>query len=99
MNTYPKEIKLYNRYRENVYLKHIVDNKYELITPDPYMRFGIKDDDLSNYTFVDPSGGPFISEDGVVEEYKTNNQYKVEKIYSEKKENNEYRIVIILQLN
>lgn len=83
MKEYPTEIKLYNRYRENVYLKYIKDNKYKLMTPSPYIRCGLKDNDEKSYSFVDPSGGPFISENGTIEEYMTNIKYNVGNIYDE----------------
>lgn len=86
---YPKIIKLPNRYRENVYLEQVHDNIYKLELPDPYCRIGIDNDNPNEYTFVDPSGGPFISVGGELYDYQTRDVYKCEKIYWEKNENDE----------
>lgn len=70
-STYPETIKLFNRYKEDVHLEKVKDNIYKLITEDPYMRCGYFPDvhdvmeyekqEEKQYSFVDPSGGPFIS--------------------------------------
>lgn len=54
-------IDLYNRYRDEVYLKHKEGNKYLLVHPSPYMRCGIIEGSSTHYSFVDGSGGPFLS--------------------------------------
>lgn len=70
-NEYPETIKLYNRYNEDVHLEREKDNIYKLVTEDSYLRCGYFPDvhdvmeyekqEEKQYSFVDPSGGPFIS--------------------------------------
>lgn len=55
-----KEIKLKSRGYINNKLLHIEGNKYKLATPFSY-RTGFKDDPEGEITFIDPSGGPFMT--------------------------------------
>lgn len=60
-----KEIRLYNRYHEDNRLVRIGDEsskRYKLKTESEFLRCGINEDNPERLTFVDPSGGPFISE-------------------------------------
>ena len=95
---YPGIIKLPNRYKENVYLNYINNNRYELITPDPYYRVGIKDDNINSYSFVDPSGGPFINENSTFVSYPDGKEYIALKIYSEQINEKVYRTVIEIEI-
>lgn len=55
-----KEIKLQSRGNLNNKLVHIEGNKYQLETQFSY-RTGYKDDPEGEVTFIDPSGGPFMT--------------------------------------
>jgi GTP-dependent phosphoenolpyruvate carboxykinase len=63
-----KEIKLHNRYNANIWLEYIGKNLWSLKSKKKedldYMRF-IYNDDNSIYA-IDPSGGPFLSIDGIL---------------------------------
>lgn len=55
-----KKIELLNRYGDKNYLEEVSPNKYKLVL-DPNsgsFRYGFVEKD--HYTFVDPSGGPFM---------------------------------------
>ena len=57
-------IKLYNRYRDKVYLKKVTENIYEFRYDDDenvdnFARFGY-DDNPHIPCFVDPPGGPLV---------------------------------------
>ena len=62
-------IKLYNRYKEHNYLKHVEGDKWELVLGNKnnwnYVRVirqeGEHEIDDNNLYAVDPPGGPFIS--------------------------------------
>lgn len=54
-------IDLYNRHGDRVYLKHKKGNKYLLVHSSPYIRYGIIEGSDTHYSFVDGSGGPFLS--------------------------------------
>ena len=57
-------ILLNNRYRETNYLKKVDENKYELVLETyDYVRYGLwnPEDNKRGYSFVDPTGGPFMS--------------------------------------
>ncbi len=56
-------IKLNSRYGKNNKLVRM-DNpcpKYQLVTGDDFWRCGIIEDNPNEYSFIDPSGGPFIT--------------------------------------
>ena len=63
----PDEILLYNRYHEDVRLKKVNDNTYELIIPktkdgESWERWSYDEKDgVETIYMVDPSGGPFMS--------------------------------------
>ena len=55
-----KRVELPNRYGDKNYLEEVSTNKYKLILKeDNHVRFGFMEE--GHYTFVDPSGGPFMS--------------------------------------
>lgn len=63
-------IKLNSRYRENNGLVRIGDDsslKYQLITELDTWRCGIIEDNPDEYSFIDPSGGPFITKGTEIE--------------------------------
>lgn len=63
-------IKLNSRYKENNRLVRIGDNsslKYQLITELDTWRCGIIEDNPDEYSFIDPSGGPFITKGTEIE--------------------------------
>lgn len=55
-----KEIQLFNRYNNDIYLKQISTDpiQYKLCGKFNYMRFG--KDVSGNISFIDPEGGPLI---------------------------------------
>lgn len=58
------EIQLSSRYGENNILVRIGDEnslKYQLKTSIDTYRIGIIEDNPDEYSFIDPSGGPFIT--------------------------------------
>ena len=63
----PDEILLYNRYHEDVRLKKVNDNTYELIIPktkdgESWERWSYDEKDgVETIYMVDPSGGPYMS--------------------------------------
>lgn len=64
------EIKLYNRYGEDTKLVRIGDEdslKFELKTECEHWRVGLIEDNPDEYSFIDPSGGPFITVGGEIE--------------------------------
>ena len=65
-----KQIKLQSRYREDEnYLNRVGDEaskRYSLQTTFNY-RVGIVDEDPDAYSFVDPSGGPFMQKGTVID--------------------------------
>jgi hypothetical protein len=56
-----KEIQLFNRYNNDIYLKQLSTNpiQYKLCGKFNYMRYG-KDENSENISFIDPEGGPQI---------------------------------------
>lgn len=62
------DLKSYNRYREEVYLDPISENKYRLISPYNY-RVIFNEDGKTIYA-LDPSGGPFLSVGSVIQNKK-----------------------------
>lgn len=65
-----RQIKLQSRYREDEnYLNRIGDEtsrRYSLQTQFNY-RVGLVDEDPDAYSFVDPSGGPFMQKGTVID--------------------------------
>lgn len=65
-----EQIKLQSRYREDEnYLNRVGDEaskRYSLQTTFNY-RVGIVDEDPDAYSFVDPSGGPFMQKGTVID--------------------------------
>lgn len=49
--------------------------KFKLETNYPY-RVGFKDDDMKEYTFIDPAGGPFIAIGSEIEGHKVKAIYE-----------------------
>ena len=65
-----KEIKLESRYVEDKnYLTRLGDesSKEYLLHSEYSLRAGIVEGDPHTYTFVDPSGGPFISKGTIID--------------------------------
>ena len=66
-----KQIKLQSRYREDKnYLNRIGDEtsrRYSLQTEFNYLRVGIVEGDPNTYSFVDPSGGPFMQKGTIID--------------------------------
>lgn len=56
-----EEIKLYNRDHESYSLSSLEKNKYELKGPLKYLRLGLIQGYPTSYSFIDPSGGPYIA--------------------------------------
>lgn len=63
-----ERISLPNRYRDEVYLEHITDNRWELHCSD-YYRI-IYDDDYTTINAIDPAGGPFLAVDTKIQNKK-----------------------------
>ena len=65
-----EKIKLQSRYIEDKnYLNRIGDetSKRYLLQTEYSYRVGLVEGDSSNYSFVDPSGGPFISKGTIID--------------------------------
>lgn len=65
-------IKLNSRYRENNRLIRIGDEtslRYQLETELNTWRYGIIEDNTDEYSFIDPSGGPFITKGTEIDEH------------------------------
>ena len=75
-----KQIELPSRDGHINYLNRIggEGSKTYSITPKYYASVGLLDNDPYNYSFLDPSGGPFIRVGSKIEDY------TVKSIYSEK---------------
>lgn len=61
-----REFKLYNRYRVQNSFVEVAENEWVLKFDNPkeydWCRVGLKNnDDKNDFSFIDPSGGPFIS--------------------------------------
>lgn len=54
-------IKLYNRYGENIYLEQIEEYKYVLKGNTDWCRVIFSDKDMKDINAIDPSGGPYMS--------------------------------------
>lgn len=99
MKTFPKIINLYNRYREKTYLEQIENNKYQIKCSE-WIRIGYPHgtsfEDIPNisvYDFIDPSGGPFMHVGCVLDTYNETDEFIIEKLYSEKLNEKEYRLI------
>ena len=90
-----KEIKLYNRDHADLKLKNVEGNKYVFDVDKEheyvltYMRTGMGKKKKDDYWMVDPSGGPYIETDSMV-----NGKYHVDRIY-----NDERLKAIVLELS
>jgi len=64
------KIKLYNRYREEIWLEEIEGGVWKLISKNPealkHMRLILEDD--GSIWAVDPSGGPFLGIGGIIQD-------------------------------
>lgn len=68
-----EEINLESRYREIHKLTRIGDESslvYKFTPADEFCRVGIIEDNPNQYSFIDPSGGPFISTGSVIDGHK-----------------------------
>lgn len=66
------EIKLKSRYGDIHKLVKISDKDYRLELSNEYCRVGIIEDNPDNYSFIDPSGGPFIEKGSKINGLKVN---------------------------
>lgn len=77
-----------SRYHDNNYLEYQCDltdkvSQWEFILDSNcanYVRVGIDEKDEHNFTFIDPSGGPFLSIGSKVN-YDDNIKYEIKKIF------------------
>lgn len=96
-------IELSNRYRAKNYLEEVAENKYALRFGDDkegdWCRVGLAAGtswEDNEFTFVDPSGGPFMSVGGLIKDgltikriYAEDNTYYIETEVEEDKNNKE----------
>lgn len=54
-------IKLYNRYGENIYLEEIEENKYVLKGNTDWCRVIFSYNSMNSINAIDPSGGPYMA--------------------------------------
>lgn len=54
------EYKLYNRYGDNLYLKEIAENTFELVGGLDWMRIIYNATNTNVIDAIDPSGGPYM---------------------------------------
>lgn len=81
-----KIFNLYNRYNEKVFLEQIKDNKFKLVYPKDNILRVIYSEDNKTIMAIDPSGGPFLCVNYIIEE-----NLKVSKI---KQQNSDFIITL-----
>lgn len=81
-----KIFNLYNRYNEKVFLEQITGNKFKLVYPKDSLLRVIYSEDNKTIMAVDPSGGPFLCINYIVED-----NLKVSKI---EQQNSDFIIIL-----